>query len=66
MLLEVRVDNEPALALYAKYGFEQIGLRKRYYQPEDVDAYTMRLVLAPLREGDPDYGTSPDAGSVVA
>ncbi|WP_069386907.1 ribosomal protein S18-alanine N-acetyltransferase [Cellulosimicrobium cellulans] len=66
VLLEVRVDNEPALALYAKHGFEQIGLRKRYYQPEDVDAYTMRLVLAPLRDDDPDYGTAPDAGSVVA
>jgi ribosomal-protein-alanine N-acetyltransferase len=45
VLLEVRVDNEPALRLYAKYGFEQLGLRKRYYQPEDVDAYTMRLEL---------------------
>jgi ribosomal-protein-alanine N-acetyltransferase len=45
ILLEVRVDNEPALKLYAKYGFEQLGIRKRYYQPEDVDAYTMRLEL---------------------
>ncbi|MFC8734374.1 ribosomal protein S18-alanine N-acetyltransferase [Luteimicrobium sp. NPDC057192] len=46
VLLEVRVDNEPALNLYAKYGFEQLGIRKRYYQPEDVDAYTMRLELS--------------------
>ncbi|MCB7136728.1 ribosomal protein S18-alanine N-acetyltransferase [Cellulosimicrobium marinum] len=66
VLLEVRVDNDPALALYAKYGFEQLGVRKRYYQPEDVDAYTMRLELAGARDDDPDYGSPPDAGSVVA
>ncbi len=45
MLLEVRVDNRAALGMYAKYGFEQVRVRKRYYQPEDVDAYTMRLDL---------------------
>lgn len=45
MLLEVRVDNEPALALYRSYGFTRLGLRKRYYQPEGVDAYTMALDL---------------------
>jgi len=45
VLLEVRVDNGPALALYERLGFERIGLRKRYYQPEDVDAFTMRLDL---------------------
>lgn len=47
MLLEVRVDNEPALALYQRFGFERIGLRKRYYQPEGIDAYTMSLDLKP-------------------
>ncbi|GAA2243385.1 ribosomal protein S18-alanine N-acetyltransferase [Rarobacter faecitabidus] len=47
VLLEVAVHNEAALHLYASYGFEQLGLRKRYYQPGDVDAYTMRLDLAP-------------------
>ncbi|GAB2452466.1 ribosomal protein S18-alanine N-acetyltransferase [Xylanimonas ulmi] len=51
MLLEVRVDNEPALALYADLGFERIGLRKRYYQPEDKDAYTMRLALPGRGQG---------------
>lgn len=45
VLLEVRVDNEPALALYERHGFERIGLRRRYYQPEDKDAFTMRLEL---------------------
>jgi len=43
LLLEVRADNEPAIALYTKRGFERIALRRRYYQPEDVDAWVMRL-----------------------
>ena len=47
ILLEVRVDNEPALALYRRFGFQRMGLRKRYYQPEGVDAYTMSLDLKP-------------------
>lgn len=47
MLLEVRVDNGPALALYRRFGFSRMGLRKRYYQPEGIDAYTMSLDLAP-------------------
>lgn len=45
MLLEVRVDNDPALALYRRFGFARMGLRRRYYQPENVDAYTMSLDL---------------------
>ena len=45
VLLEVRVDNEAAIALYHRAGFEMLGRRRRYYQPEDVDAWTMRLVL---------------------
>ncbi|GBG36859.1 ribosomal protein S18-alanine N-acetyltransferase [Mycobacterium montefiorense] len=40
--LEVRTDNEAALALYRSMGFEQIGLRKRYYRISGADAYTMR------------------------
>ncbi|PLS30311.1 ribosomal-protein-alanine N-acetyltransferase RimI [Bifidobacterium margollesii] len=47
MLLEVRVDNEPALALYRSFGFEMMGRRKRYYQPEGIDAFTMSLELSP-------------------
>lgn len=45
VLLEVRVDNEPAKALYARYGFEQLGTRKGYYQPANIDAATLRLAL---------------------
>ena len=47
ILLEVRVDNEPALALYRHQGFTTLGRRKHYYQPDNVDAYTMALDLTP-------------------
>ncbi|MBT1170263.1 ribosomal protein S18-alanine N-acetyltransferase [Bifidobacterium sp. SO4] len=51
MLLEVSVVNEPAIALYHGFGFERIGLRKRYYQPEGIDAYVMALDLQPRVAG---------------
>lgn len=43
--LEVAVDNEAALGLYRAYGFEDVRIRPRYYQPEDIDALVMRLRL---------------------
>jgi [ribosomal protein S18]-alanine N-acetyltransferase len=42
VFLEVRTDNEPAIALYQREGFEIVGTRKRYYQPSGADAFTMR------------------------
>jgi ribosomal-protein-alanine N-acetyltransferase len=45
VLLEVRVDNDPAVHLYTSEGFVTTGRRRRYYQPEDVDALTMALDL---------------------
>jgi len=47
VLLEVRVDNDPALHLYESMGFVRLGRRRRYYQPGDIDAWTMRLPLDP-------------------
>jgi ribosomal-protein-alanine acetyltransferase len=45
VFLEVRADNPVAQALYVSEGFEAIGRRPRYYQPDDVDAVVMRLEL---------------------
>jgi ribosomal-protein-alanine N-acetyltransferase len=45
--LEVRVDNEPARALYRSEGFVDVGLRRGYYDGGRVDAVTMRKALAP-------------------
>lgn len=49
VFLEVRVDNEPALAMYAAHGFERLGVRKGYYQPSGADAYTMSRPAAATR-----------------
>ncbi|WP_062298347.1 ribosomal protein S18-alanine N-acetyltransferase [Demequina maris] len=43
--LEVAVDNEVALALYRAYGFEDVRVRRKYYQPEGLDALVMRVQL---------------------
>ena len=47
VFLEVRADNPTAQQLYASLGFEQISVRKRYYQPDGVDALIMRLTVPP-------------------
>lgn len=46
LFLEVRADNPVARTLYASVGFVEIGLRPRYYQPEDVDAVVMKRMPA--------------------
>lgn len=46
MLLEVRHDNEHAIALYEKFGFAPIARRRDYYGP-GVDAVVMQALLAP-------------------
>ena len=45
VFLEVRADNPTAAGLYLAEGFEEIGRRPRYYQPDDVDAIVMRIDL---------------------
>jgi len=45
VFLEVRADNDGAQALYSSLGFESIGVRPGYYQPDDVDAIVMKLEL---------------------
>jgi ribosomal protein S18 acetylase RimI-like enzyme len=44
--LEVRADNQVAQRMYQGFGFEQVGIRKGYYQPSDTDAVLMVLNLA--------------------
>ncbi|MCS7055643.1 MAG: ribosomal protein S18-alanine N-acetyltransferase [Thermoflexales bacterium] len=42
--LEVRVSNFAAQQLYRKYGFEEVGRRKAYYQDNREDALLMTIV----------------------
>ena len=38
--LEVNVENIPAIKLYEKFGFKNLGIRKKYYN-NSTDAYIM-------------------------
>ena len=49
--LEVRRTNVVAQALYAKYRFEEVGVRRRYYRDTGEDALLMTVDLAEQ----PDY-----------
>lgn len=40
MTLEVRASNIPAISLYKSFGFEQVGVRKKYYENTE-DAYLL-------------------------
>ncbi|TWP36251.1 ribosomal-protein-alanine N-acetyltransferase [Leekyejoonella antrihumi] len=50
VLLEVRADNDPARALYDRNGFEQIRVRRHYYQPGGVDALVLRTQLTEVAD----------------
>ena len=39
--LEVRVSNQVAISLYQKYGFENAGIRKKFYEEPTEDAMIM-------------------------
>jgi len=45
MFLEVRKSNQAAIALYQKFEFEQIGIRKKYYKTDSgqEDALMMQF-----------------------
>ena len=42
LMLEVRPSNEPAIALYEKLGFTQVGRRPNYYRNPKGDALILR------------------------
>jgi ribosomal-protein-alanine N-acetyltransferase len=41
LTLEVRVGNEPALALYKRFGLAPVGVRRNYYPVTGEDALVM-------------------------
>lgn len=43
-LLEVRVSNASAIALYEKYGYKRYGIRAKYYE-DGEDAFVMEKSL---------------------
>jgi len=42
LILEVRASNKPAIKLYEKLGFVEIGRRRNYYRNPKEDALIMR------------------------
>ena len=42
LTLEVRISNQPAIALYEKLGFAQVGKRPNYYRNPKEDALILR------------------------
>lgn len=45
LTLEVRASNAPAIALYEKLGFSQVGRRPNYYRNPKEDALILRKTL---------------------
>jgi ribosomal-protein-alanine N-acetyltransferase len=45
LTLEVRRSNSGAIALYERYGFEAVGVRRQYYVENSEDAIVMALEL---------------------
>jgi ribosomal-protein-alanine N-acetyltransferase len=43
--LEVRVSNQNAISMYEKYGFENAGIRKNFYENPKEDAMIMWLYV---------------------
>jgi len=53
IFLEVRADNTIAQKLYKVFGFKQIGTRKKYYQPDGVDAFIMKTDVKAAIKAEP-------------
>jgi [ribosomal protein S18]-alanine N-acetyltransferase len=49
MFLEVRASNASAIALYGKFGFAKIGIRKNYYSNPTENAVILALNLLVAR-----------------
>lgn len=47
LTLEVRASNAPAIELYKKFAFKQVGLRPNYYQLPTEDALIMTRAFSP-------------------
>ena len=45
IFLEVRISNHPAISLYKKQGFKELGIRKKFYEHPVEDAYIMMCNL---------------------
>jgi ribosomal-protein-alanine acetyltransferase len=48
--LEVRESNKPAIELYRKYGFQEVGLRRRYYS--DNGEHAVIMTTPPIKSED--------------
>ena len=46
LMLEVRKSNLPAIALYEQFGFQSVGIRKRFYSDPEEDAILMNKNIA--------------------
>ena len=65
IFLEVRADNPIARALYESLGFEEIGIRRRYYRG-GIDAVHMRLTVPPAVARPAETGPAGAAGAASA
>jgi len=52
VVLEVRSQNEGAISLYNKLGFEKLGLRKNFYSMPNDDAVVMERIFGDAKELD--------------
>ncbi len=57
--LEVAVSNERALALYYRYGFAPVGVRKNYYERTHEDALILWADIVARRQDSVDQAPHP-------